>query len=141
MDTVKYKPSVVALTIAGIIIMMMGIYFILFRPSLLPEDSTYIGSTIPTITDRIPGLSLWLKKVFWVLGGYVFSSGLLIAFVANTSFKNSLKGAFNIVTIAGVTSIGFMTYVNFIINSNFKWMLLAFTLPWLIALILYRIHK
>lgn len=137
----KYKASVVALTLAGVIIMMMGIYFVFLRPSILPEDSTYIGSTIPTITDRIPGLSLWLKKVFWVLGGYIFSSGLLIAFVANTSFKSRVKGAFNIVAITGLTSIGFMTYVNFIISSNFKWMLLAFTLPWLIALILYRIHK
>lgn len=140
-DTKKFKPSVVALTLAGIIMMMMGIYFIFLRPPLLPEDSTFIGSTIPTVTDKIPGLSLWLKKVFWVLGGYIFSSGLLIAFVANTSFKNRLKGAFNIVTITGFTSIGFMTYVNFIINSNFKWMLLAFTLPWLIALILYRNYK
>ena len=140
-DTLKFKPSVVALTLAGVIIMMTGIYFIFLRPPLLPEDARYIGSTIPAITDRTPGLSLWLKKVFWVLGGYIFSSGLLVAFVANTSFKNRGKGAFNIVAIAGFTSIGFMTYVNFIINSNFKWLLLAFTVPWLIALFLYRIYK
>lgn len=93
------------------------------------------------MNDAIPGLSAWLKKVFWVLGGYIFSTGLLITYIANTSFNNRVKGAFSIVTIAGLTSIGFMTYVNFIINSNFKWMLLAFTLPWLIALILYRIYK
>lgn len=140
-DTKKFKPSVIALTLAGVIMMMMGIYFIFLRPPLLPEDSTFIGSTIPTITDKFPGLSLWIKKVFWVLGGYIFSSGLLIAFIANTSFKNRVKVAFNVVTIAGLTSIGFMTYVNFIINSNFKWMLLAFTLPWLIALVLHRAHK
>src|SRR5436189_5452454 len=110
-ETKKFKPSVVALTLAGVIIMMMGIYFIFLRPPLLPEDSMYMGSTISTITEGIPGLLSWLKKVFWVLGGYIFSSGLLIAFVANTSFKNRLKGAFNIVAITGLTSIGFMTYV------------------------------
>ena len=137
----KYKPSVTALTLAGVIMMLMGIYFIFLRPTILPEDSAYIGSAIHTITDSLPGLALWLKKVFWVLGGYIFSSGLLIAFIANTSFKNGLKGAFAMVAITGLTSIGFMTYVNFIINSDFKWLLLAFTCPWLIALILYRAHK
>ncbi len=93
------------------------------------------------MNDAIPGLSAWLKKVFWVLGGYIFATGLMVVYVANTSFKNRLKGAFGIVTIAGLASIGLMTYVNFSINSNFKWMLLAFTLPWLIGLTFYRIHK
>jgi uncharacterized protein (DUF983 family) len=52
-----------------------------------------------------------------------------------------MKSAFVIVTIAGLTSIGLMTSVNFIINSDFKWMLFVFTLLLLSALILYQIHK
>jgi hypothetical protein len=135
------KPSVAVLTIAGVLLMAMGIYFTFLRPPLLSEDSRYIGSTLPTINKTISGLSAWLKKVFVVLGGYIFSTGLLVAYVANTSFKNRVQGAFSIVVIAGLTSIGLMAYINFSINSNFKWMLLAFTLPWLIALILYRIYK
>jgi hypothetical protein len=137
----KSKPSVTALTLSGVLLMAMGIYFTFLRPPLLPEDYAYIGSPFSTINDTVPGLSAWLKKVFLVIGGYVFSTGLLVAFIANTTFKNRMKGAFSIVAIAGLTSIGLMTYVNFIIHSNFKWMLLAFTLPWLAALFFYKFHK
>ena len=136
-----FKPSVIALTFAGLLFMAMGVYFVFLRPPLLPGDSRYMGTTLNAINDNLRGLAGWLKKVFGVLGGYIFSTGLLVAYVANTSFKSRIQGAFSIVTIAGLTSIGLMAYVNFIINSNFEWMLLAFTLPWLIALILYRIHK
>jgi len=39
-----------------------------------------------------------------------------------------------VVTLAGLTSIGWMAIMNFMINSDFKWVLLAFNLPWIIAL-------
>lgn len=75
------------------------------------------------------------------MGGYIFTTGLLTVFIALTSFRKRMNGAFIIITIAGLTSIGFMTGVNFIINSDFKWMLFAFTSLWLFAIILYRFHK
>lgn len=138
----KLKPySANALALAGLILAGMGLYFIFLRPSLLPEDLRYIGSTLQNVKENIPALLNWLQKVFWVMGGYIFTTGLLVIFIAMTSFRTRMNGAFIIITIVGLTSIGFMTIVNFIINSDFKWMLFAFTLPWAIALILYRIHK
>jgi hypothetical protein len=44
--------------------MAMGIYFIFFRPALLPEDLRYIGSSIGEIQKSISGLGAWLHKVF-----------------------------------------------------------------------------
>ncbi len=138
----KLKPySASLLTFAGLLLVAMGIYFVVLRPSLLPEDLYYMKTSLPVINNTVPGLSVWLQKVFWVMGGYIFTTGLLIIFIAMTSFRTRMKSAFIIVTMAGLTSIGFMTIVNFIINSDFKWILFAFTLLWLIALILYRIHK
>ena len=116
-------------------------YFIFLRPPLLPEDSRYIGSSLSTIQNSIPGLSVWLQKVFWVMGGYIFTTGLLTMYVAQTSFITRTRGVFIIVLIAGITSIGAMTIVNFILQSDFKWVLLAFTVPWFIALFLYLLHK
>lgn len=75
------------------------------------------------------------------MGGYIFTTGLLTVFISFTSFRKRLPGAFSTVALAGISSIGSMTVVNFIIGSDFKWLLLTFTLPWVIALILYRIHK
>ena len=130
-----------SLAFAGLLLIAMGIYFVLLRPALLPEDLLYMKTTSSIVKENFPQLSVWLQKVFWVMGGYIFTTGLLTIFIALTSFRTRTKGAFAIAAISGVTSIGFMTVVNFMIDSDFKWTLLAFTLPWCIALILYKLHK
>ena len=129
------------LALGGLLLVAMGIYFVLLRPSLLPEDIRYIGSTLQNTKENIPDLLKWLQKVFWVLGGYIFTTGLLTVFISLTSFRKRLPGTFIIVVLVGISSIGLMTDVNFMIGSDFKWVLLTFTLPWIIALILYRLHK
>ena len=138
----KIKPyASIVLSLAGIILAGMGLYFIFIRPPLLPEDLRYMGSALQNVDDNIPGLTNWLQKVFWVMGGYIFTTGLLTVFISFTSFRTRTRGAFSIVAISGISSIGSMTVVNFIIGSDFKWLLLTFTLPWTVALILYRLHK
>lgn len=137
----KLKPySASFLTLGGFILAVMGIYLIFLRPSLLPEDLKYIGLSLSAIENNIPGLSAWLQKVFWVMGTYIFTTGLLTIYMAQTTFRTRTKGVFIIVLIAGITSIGSMTMVNFILHSDFKWVLLAFTIPWFIALVLYLFH-
>lgn len=138
----KLKPySASILAVGGFLLVAMGVYFVFIRPSLLPEDLRYMQTTLSVIDNSASGLQAWLQKVFWVLGSYIFTTGLLTIFIALTSFRKRTQGAFIIVAIVGMSSIGFMTIVNFIINSDFKWMLLAFMLPWLMALILYRLRK
>ena len=139
---IKFKPySVLSLSIGGLLLVAMGIYFVFLRPSLLPEDLRYMNTSLRIVKNNIPELSVWLQKVFWVMGGYIFTTGLLIIYIAQTAFRTRTQGAFIIVLIAGITSIGSMTIVNFILKSDFKFVLTAFTLPWLISLILYRYHK
>jgi hypothetical protein len=57
--------------------------------------------------------------------------------VAVTAFRAGVKGIAPVVALAGLSSIGWMAVVNFILASDFKWLLLSFTLPWAIALALY----
>lgn len=138
----KLKPySVSALTLGGFLLVLLGIYFIFLRPPLLPEDPRYIGSTLTEISKSTPGLLMWLQKVFWVMGGYIFTTGLLTIYVAQTSFRARMRGALFILCIAGITSIGSMTVVNFILQSDFKWVLLSFTIPWFLAATLYLLKK
>ncbi len=138
----KLKPySSTLLALGGFLLVAMGAYFVFLRPPLLPEDLSYMGSTRQMVEADIPRLSNWLQKVFWVMGGYIFTTGVLTVFIARTSFRARASGAFGIVALAGISSIGAMTVVNFIIGSDFKWLLLTFTLPWAIALILYRFKK
>ena len=75
------------------------------------------------------------------MGGFIFATGLLIIFISRTTFRARTPGAFSIITFAGASSIGLMIAVNFMIQSDSKWLLLAFILPWLLALILYRFRK
>ena len=138
----NFKPySASILAFGGFLLAAMGIYFVLLRPALLPEDLRYMKTTLPVIHYSAPGLSDWLQKVFWVMGCYMFTTGLLTIFISLTSFRNRVCGAFAIVAITGISSIGSMTVVNFMIGSDFKWLLLTFTLPWAIALILYKFYN
>jgi hypothetical protein len=119
----------------------MGLYFVLLRPALLPEDARYIGSSSQEILDAFPDLANWLDKVFWVMGGYILTTGLLTFYMAVTSFRARTRGAFGVLALAGATSVGWMTFVNFLIDSDFKWLLLAFATLWGSALLLFLLEK
>ena len=68
-------------------------------------------------------------------------SGLLTVYLAFTGFQRRLRGAAMAVAVAGAGSIGLMASVNFILNSDFKWHLLALALFWVAALVLYSVEK
>lgn len=139
--TSRSRPySAIALAFGGVILMGLGLYFIFLRPPLLPEDPRFMGTSLATIQASVPGLLTWLPRVFWVLGGFMFTTGLLTCYLALSSFQQRGRGAAAIAALAGLTSIGWMAVVNFMIASDFKWMLLAFTFPWALALVLYWIE-
>ena len=139
---IKLKPySASCLTLGGLLLAGMGLYFIFLRPPFLPEDFQYMNTTLSVVQNNIFNLSTWLQKVFWVMGSYIFTTGLLTMYVAQTSFRTRARGAYIIVALAGITSMGSMTIVNFILQSDFRFVLLAFTLPWIVSLILFQLHK
>ena len=118
------------LTLFGIGLIGVGAYFIFWRSVLLPEDVRYIGGFLPELQATAPKLLQWLNKVFWVMGGYILTDGVLTIYVARTSFRKREHGVSVLVALAGLTSIGWMTVVNFIIRSDFKWILLGLTALW-----------
>ena len=134
----KLKPySTTILTLCGIIMVGMGLYFVLLRPVLLPEDSRYIGLYVADLQTTAPNLADWLRRVFTVMGAFMLTTGLLVVYIARTSFRVKSKGVSAIITVTGLTSIGLMVIVNFLINSDFKWLLFSIAVLWGIALLLY----
>ena len=123
-----------ALTVGGVIQMGMGLYFVFLRPPLLPEDLMFMDANLAEVQAAMPGLVTWLEHVFGVLGGFIFASGLPTVYIAATAFKPGRLGALAVIAISGFASIGWMAITNFVIDSDFKWLLLALTFPWLIAL-------
>jgi hypothetical protein len=132
----KLSPPSILLICNGIILMGLGLYFVFIRPPLLPEDPRYIGTSMEQIQSAIPGLLIWLRRVFWVMGGFMFTTGLLMTYLAFSAFQQMVRGARSVAALAGLTSIGWMATVNFVIDSDFKWLLLAFNIPWIASVIL-----
>ncbi|WP_204321221.1 hypothetical protein, partial [Proteus mirabilis] len=75
-----------------------------------------------------PGLEAWLAHVFQVMGGYVLAPGVLTITLAATSFRAHHRGAAFGALIGGAAAIGWMAIVNFVIGSDFKWVLLGMAL-------------
>lgn len=135
----RYMPhSSTVLLLGGVILVGLGLYFMFLRPPLLPEDPRYMGTSLEEIRSGFPGLLLWLPRVFFVLGGYMVSTGILTCYLAKTSFRTRVAGVTWIVGATGLTSIGLMVAVNFVIDSDFKWLLLMFTSPWVLSLWLFH---
>ncbi len=118
----------------GLTLIGMGLYFAFLRPALLPEDLRYIGASMAELQSSMPALLPWLDRVFGVLGGFMGASGLLAVYFAATIKGN--PAALGVVAFCGLVAVGWMVVVNFAIDSDFKWLLLALTLPWAFALAL-----
>ena len=138
----RFPPfSAISLALAGITLMGLGAYFVFLRPTLLPEDLRYVGVSPSELQASVPGLLLWVRRVMWVMGGFMVTTGLLTLYAAMTTFRVRAKGVAAVVALAGITSIGWMALVNFIIDSDFKWLILVFVLPWVVALVLYQTER
>jgi hypothetical protein len=133
--------SSILLAAAGATLVIAGLYFILLRPPLLAEDVRYMALPAAQFDLLRPRLEPWLARVFQVLGGYVLATGVLTIALAATSFRTQHWGAALGALIGGAASIGWMAAVNFIINSDFKWVLLGMALLWACSLVVFWFEK
>jgi hypothetical protein len=131
----RWTPSSTLLAAAGAIIAGIGLYFIVLRPALLPEDVHYMRLSAAEIEAVGPRLAVWLTHVFRVLGGYALATGVLLIALAATAFRARHPVAAAGALIGGASSIGLMSVVNFMIDSDFKWSLLACALVWALSMV------
>ena len=136
-----WPPSSLVLAVAGVALVGTGLYFILIRTPLLPEDVRYMGVPAAQFDVFRPRLEAWLTHVFRVMGGYVLATGVLTITLAATSFRAHHWGAALGVLIGGAASIGLMAAVNFMIGSDFKWVLFSMALVWALSLGLFWFEK
>ena len=129
--------SSILLAGSGILLIGVGIYFLVLRPPLLPEDIRYMGLTPAELQSIGPRLASWLTQVFRVMGGCVTATGVLALTLALTSFRNHRAVAAAGAGLAGGLSIGLMAVVNFMIHSDFKWVLLGMALVWAASIAMF----
>ena len=121
----------------GVWLVGLGFYLIALRPSLLPEDLHFMGTTAARIQTAAPGLEGWLKKVFTVMGGFMAGAGVLTVFVATVAMPPRLKGTSWVITLSGALTVALMSWTNFVLDSDFKWLLLQPAVAWLLGLASY----
>lgn len=65
----------------------------------------------------------------------MFATGMLTFYLAAASCRDTKPLPTAVVAISGSAAIGWMAVTNFLVDSDFKWHLLAFVLPWVVAVV------
>lgn len=133
--------SSLLLALAGVAVGGIGVYFIFLRPSLLPEDIRFMQLSVGEVAAIGPRLQAWHAQVFRVLGGFALGTGLLTVALAATSFRARSPIAVVGAILGGAASIGLMAFVNFTIDSDFKWFLLGCSTLWALSLIAFCVEE
>ena len=133
----QIQPSGKVFIACGIWLIALGLYFLFLRPALLPEDPKYIGSSLEAIRAAMPGLQRWLGHVFNVMGGFMVATGAMTVLVAYRFLARRERGTFAALAVAGAASVALMSATNFLIHSDFRWLLLLPALLWLVGLLCY----
>lgn len=133
--------SLLMFTVCGVWLVALGIYFIFIRASLLPEDLRFIGVSDIEIQKSIPRLSQWLNHVFTVLGGFIAGCGVLVLFLTKNVLRHQFPGSTFALGITGLLTVGTMSWINFLIDSQFKWVLFVPALLWLLGIFSYSFSE
>ena len=123
--------------LCGIWLVALGAYFVVLRPALLPEDPQYIGVSLEAIRLAVPGLERWLRHVFNVMGGFMIAAGVMTTLAACHLPARRDLTTFFALAVAGAVSVALMSVTNFLLNSNFRWLLMLPVLLWLAGLLCF----
>jgi hypothetical protein len=118
----------------------LGLYFIFVRPVLLPEDVRYMGADLQALQAAAPRLSGWLDRVFTVMGGLMAGAGVLIAYFGWAVMALRLRGTMVVLVSTGALTLGLMSAVNFVLHSDFRWLLVLPPIGWAAAVLLYLVR-
>ena len=121
----------------GIWLIGLGGYFMFIRSPLLPEDLRYLGSSATQVEALLPNLALWLRNVFTVMGGFIAGCGVLVLFVSVRLVPQPVHGTGIVLGATGLLTVAIMSWINFALDSDFKWLLLVPALAWLVGLVTY----
>ena len=131
------QASTWSLLACGVWLLALGLYFIMLRPPLLPEDPRFMGTTLEQLRLAVPGLESWLKKVFAVMGGFMAGAGVLTVWVATVAMPTRLKDTSWALALSGALTVALMSATNFALGSDFRWLLLVPALVWGAGLVLF----
>ena len=134
------RTSVAIFVTCGLWLIALGVYFALLRPALLPEDLRYMGGGAGLGQLSLAGLERWLHRVFIVMGGFIAASGILTMFLALSTVAARRKGTGVVLVVTGLATVATMSWTNFVIESQFRWLLLAPAVLWCAGIAAYAVE-
>ena len=96
-----------------------------------------MGATLAQLRAAAPGLEGWLRIVFAVMGGYMVGSGVLTLGLARIAMPRRLPGTSWVLGIAGLSTVVLMSAMNFVLHSDFRWMLAVPAAMWIVGVAAY----
>lgn len=135
--TYPERPSGKVFVACGLWMVLLGVYFILLRPALLPEDPRFMGTSLEALRAAAPGLEGWLGHVFNVMGGFMVTAGTMTILVAWRFLARRTTGTLLALVFGGASGVALMSGTNFLLHSDFRWLLTAPVLLWLVGLACY----
>ena len=125
------------MTACGFWLVALGVYFIGLRPPLLPEDPRFLGATLAQLREAAPGLEGWLRIVFTVMGGYMVGTGVLTLGLVRIAMPRQLPGTAWALGLAGLSTVVLMCAMNFVLHSDFRWVLALPAALWIVGVAAY----
>ena len=96
-----------------------------------------MGATLEQLRAAAPGLEGWLRIVFTVMGGYMVGTGVLTLFVARVAMPRRLTGTAGALVLAGLSTVVLMSAMNFVLHSDFRWVLVVPAVIWVAGITTY----
>ena len=96
-----------------------------------------MDADLQALQAAAPRLSGWLDKVFMVMGGFMAGAGALTAYLGWAVMPLRLRGTMAALVSAGALTLGLMSAVNFVLHSDFRWLLALPPIGWAAAVLLY----
>jgi hypothetical protein len=95
-----------------------------------------MGADLQALQVAAPRLSAWLDNVFTVMGGFMAGAGVLIAYFGWVVMPLRLRGTMIVLMSTGALTLGLMSAVNFVLHSDFRWLLVLPPIGWAVAVLL-----
>ena len=126
--------SWVTLAAIGVLAVMMGVAFVIFRPSvlLLAEDQRFTGITSGQLKAFNSQLFVWIGMVFRSWGAFAIGLGTMMVAISATAYRRGDRRAWWALARAGVPTFGIFLAVNPLLDSDFKFVIvfICFTYFW-----------
>ena len=114
----RERSTGVLLLTLGVLTLGAGVYFMAFRPPMLPEDIRFSGVDPMTLPSRTRD---WLSLVFRTLGGFIAGLGIVLSGLGARAFTGSAEWQRWGLAIALLVAFGQFLASNIALRSEFLW--------------------